>query len=200
MNVGILGGTFDPPHLGHVIIAERAMAELGLERVLFVPAGRPWMRAGETISQASHRVAMVRLAVEGRVRLEVSLVEVERDGPSYAVDTAAEVARGLQNDSELFFIMGWDCLAALPRWHEPERLLKLSRPAAVPRVGCTKPDIDALDKAVPGLKQRVVLLDGPWLDMSASVVRRRLAEGFPVDHLLPRGVEEYIRAHGLYKE
>ncbi len=198
MNIGVLGGTFDPIHMGHLLVAEEAKARLNLAEVLFVPAGLPWLRADSPISAAEHRVHMVRLAIGGKPYFKLSTIEIERSGPSYTVDTIAELKGQLGAEDELYFILGWDSLVELPQWQEPSRLIKLCRLVAVPRVGCSAPDFKSMEAAIPGLVDRVILLDEPWVDVSASEIRGRVAQGLSIDHLVPEPVERYIREKGLY--
>jgi len=198
MNIGVLGGTFDPVHTGHIIVAEEIKAQLNLAEVLFVPAGLPWLRGDSPLAAAEHRVNMVRLAIDDKPCCKLSTIEIERGGPSYAVDTIAELKGQLGAEDELFFILGWDSLTELPRWQEPSRLIAMCRLAAVPRVGCSAPDLDSLETSVPGLGDRVILLDKPRVDISASGIRDRVARGLPIDHLVPEAVARYIREQGLY--
>jgi len=198
MNIGVLGGTFDPIHYGHLIIAEAAKARLDLAEIIFVPAGLPWLRMDSPLSAAEHRVQMVRLAIGKKPYFKLSTVEVERAGPSYTVETIAELKGQLGARDELFFILGWDCLAELPKWRESERLIKLCRLVAVPRVDQPKPDLKSLEAAIPGLAQRVILLDTPEVDISASEIRKRVAQGLAIGHLVPEPVDRYIREQGLY--
>jgi nicotinate-nucleotide adenylyltransferase len=143
---------------------------------------------------------MVRLAIDNKPNLRLSTMEVERAGPTYTVDTIKELKKKLGAGDELFFILGWDNLVDLPRWHQPELLISLCRLVAVPRVGCLVPDLESLDEAIPGLSERVVMLDKPEIDISASVIRERVAQGLPISHLVPEAVEKYIKEQGLYKE
>jgi nicotinate-nucleotide adenylyltransferase len=200
MNIGVLGGTFDPIHNGHLIVAEETKARLNLAEVLFVPAGLPWLRVDSPISAAEHRIQMVRLAIGNQPYFKLSTTEVERAGPSYTVDTIAELKGQLGAGDELFFILGWDSLAELPQWREPERLIKMCRLVAVPRVGYLVPDFKALEAAIPGLANRVILLDTPLIDISASLIRKRVAQGLSIGHLVPAPVDRYIREQGLYTE
>lgn len=198
MNIGVLGGTFDPVHTGHVLVAEEAKARLNLAEVLFVPAGLPWLRGDSPVAAAEHRVHMVRLAIDDKPYFKLSTIEVERSGPSYAVDTIAELKGQLGAGDELFFILGWGSLAELPEWREPSRLITMCRLVTVPRVGFPAPDLDSLEASIPGLADRVVLLDEPRVDISASEIRGRVSRGLPIDHLVPEPVERYIREQGLY--
>jgi len=198
MNIGVLGGTFDPIHNGHLIVAEETKVRLNLAEILFVPAGLPWLRMDSPISAAEHRVHMVRLAIGDKPYCKLSTVEIERAGPSYTVDTIAELRGQLEAGSELFFILGWDCLAELPKWREPERLIKMCYLVAVPRVGCSVPDLKSMEAVIPGLAQRVILLDTPEVDITASVIRGRVAQGLSIGYLVPESVDKYIREQGLY--
>ena len=198
MNIGVLGGTFDPIHMGHIVVAEEAKARLNLAEVLFVPAGLPWLRANSSLSAAEHRVHMVRLAIADKPYFKISTTEVERAGPSYTVDTIAELKGQFGAEDELFFILGWDCLTELPKWREPSRLVAMCRLVAVPRVGSPAPDLRALEASIPGLAKRVILLDKPRVDISASGIRDRVAQGLSIEGLVPEQVERYIREQGLY--
>jgi nicotinate-nucleotide adenylyltransferase len=202
MNIGVLGGTFDPVHMGHLIIAEEVRTRLDLSEVLFVPAGQPWLKLNNvnTISPPEHRVAMVRLAIADEPAFKLSTMEVERPGPSYTVDTMAELSRRMGAETKLFFILGWDNLNQLPQWHQPQRLVRLCRLVPVRRVGFASPDLDALEKAIPGLSQSLVMLDTPQIEISASEIRARVARGLSIHKLVPEAVEKYIKEHKLYKK
>jgi nicotinate-nucleotide adenylyltransferase len=198
MNIGVLGGTFDPIHVGHLLAAEEARDKLNLTETLFVPAGQPWLKLNNVISPAEHRVEMVRLAIADRPYFKLSTMEIERVGPTYTVDTIAELQSQIGAGDELFFILGWDNLNQLPQWHQPQRLVKMCRLVAVPRVDSPTPGLDSLEAAIPGLSQRVILLDAPRIDINASEIRRRVAEGLSISQLVPEPVERYIQEHGLY--
>jgi len=193
-----MGGTFDPIHNGHLIVAEEIRARLNLAEVLFVPAGQPWLKMNRAILADEHRVQMVRLAIEGKPYFKLSTMEVERAGPSYTVDTIAELKAKVGAGDELFFILGWDSLAELPQWHEPARLIEMCYLVAVPRVGYSRPNLKKLKAAIPGISQRVTLLDTPKIDISASVIRDRVAQGLSIRHLVPEPVNRYIKQHKLY--
>jgi nicotinate-nucleotide adenylyltransferase len=198
MKSGVLGGTFDPIHNGHLAVAEEVRRRLSLDEVIFVPAGRPWLRSKTPLSAAAHRVQMVRLALADRPYCKLSLVEIERAGPSYTVDTINQLRTQLGRRAELYFILGWDNLAELPRWHEPQRLVKSCSLVAVPRPGVARPDLKPLKALVPGLSESLILLPAPQVDISASRVRERVARGFSVRQLVPGPVADYIREQGLY--
>ena len=198
MKTGILGGTFDPVHTGHMVVADVVREELGLTEVVFVPAGEPWFKAGASVLPAEHRLNMVHLAIAGKYYFKASAMEIERKGPTYSVDTMAEMRREIEDNDELFFIIGWDNLMELPRWHQPERLISLCRLVAVPRVGFPVPDLASIEASIPGISQRVIMLDKPQIDISASVIRQRVRQGLSISHLVPEAVEKYIKEHNLY--
>ncbi len=199
MKTGVLGGTFDPAHLGHLKLAETVRLRLDLDEVLFVPAGQPYLKETRVITPARHRVAMVRLAIKDYPHFKLSLSEVERTGPSYTVDTMAELRKGLKEGDEFFFILGWDNLMALPQWREPARLIELCRLVAVPRVGYPVPDLESLGKSIPGIASKVIVLFKPVINISATVIRERVARGLSLSQLVPKSVAGYIKKHELYR-
>ena len=198
MKIGILGGTFDPVHNGHIKEAEAVRSQLDLAKVVFVPAGQPWLKSDSPVSPAEHRVEMVRLAIADYPGFELSLVEINRPGPSYTVDTIKELRDKLGTGNELFFILGWDSLAQLPHWKEPTRLIELCRLVAVPRPGYKLPELKPLETLIPGLSPRLILLDKPEIDVSATQIRRRVAEGLSIRDMVPTPVADYIKQHQLY--
>ncbi len=198
MNIGILGGTFDPIQLAHLAVAEEARTRLDLAEIIFVPAGQPWLKANSPISTAEHRIQMVRLAIADKPYFKLSTVEIDRAGPSYSVDTVTELQGQLGAGDELFFILGWDSLAELPLWREPSRLIKMCCLVAVPRPGYSAPDLKKLEADIPGLSQRVILMDKPEIDISATDIRNRVARGLSISHLVPEPVERYIKQNRLY--
>jgi len=200
MKVGVLGGTFDPPHLGHLILAQEALQALGLSKVLFVPAGEPWRKAGRELSPRSDRLAMVRLAVEGNPGLAVSTAEVDRPGPSYTAETLAGLHEQVGLQTDLFFIMGGDSLADFSHWHQPLRILQLASLAVAER---SPPGDEGFEEGIPEelaetLRERVVWLSMPLIAISASTVRARVRQGLSIRYWVPETVEEYIRSHRLY--
>jgi nicotinate-nucleotide adenylyltransferase len=196
MNIGVLGGTFDPVHIGHLIIAEEARLKLGLSKVLFVPAGQPWLKQDRNITPAVHRVEMVRRAIADNPFFELSTLEVERAGPSYTVDTLTMLGKQLGSRASLFFILGRDTLAELPLWKEPQKVVQLCRLVVPPRLGSR--DLKHLEKAIPGLLERVIQLDMPVIGISSSEIRQRIAQGLPIRYLVPPAVEKYITEHRMY--
>lgn len=197
--VGILGGTFDPPHIGHLWLATLAVDGLGLDHVLLMPAARPPHKGASTISNAADRVMMTRLAIGGDPALDLSLVEMERPGPSYTVDSLAQLRTHLGDDVGLVLIMAADSFAEIGTWREPDRLLELAEWAVGPRPGTSMPDRDSLRERFGPRASRIHLLDGPSLDVSSSGIRARVAAGRPIRYLVPRAVEELIASRGLYR-
>lgn len=200
MKIGILGGTFDPVHLGHLIIAEEAVASLGLDRVIFVPAGDPWMKAGIPISPGPNRLAMVLAAVAGNPAFHVSPVELDRNGPSYTVDTLEELQEDYGSQTEFFFIIGADALKDFGQWRKPERVLELCTLAVVGRPAQEALDLSVLEAIIPGIGNRVEMVYGVAISVSSTDIRERIAEDRSIRHLVPPAVESFIREHGLYKE
>ena len=201
--IGMLGGTFDPIHAGHLALARVALDQLGLDRILFVPAGQPPHKRGRPITPAEDRLAMVELAIAGEPRFATSRIEIDRPGPSYTADTAeALVARPASGDrpTELTVILSAESFAELPSWHEPARLLRLARIAVAPRLGHPAPSPAWLAQRLPGFGDRVDVLEGPHLDISASDIRARVAGGRSIEGLVPPPVAAYIKEHHLYRE
>ena len=197
-SVGILGGTFDPIHHGHLVIGEEAREALGLERVLFVPAAAPPHKPGRPVTDPAHRLAMVRLAVEGNPAFAASAVEVERGGSSFTVDTLEGLrAAGLEDP---WLILSSEALAGFPAWRAPARILDLARLAVVPRGGHDALGPGWFAERFPGRDDRVRFLAGPLLPISGSVVRRRAAAGRSVRYLVPDAVARYIADHALYAD
>lgn len=196
--IGILGGTFDPPHVGHLWLASLAADSLDLHRVLFMPAAQPPHKRRRGISSITERLLMTRLAIAGNARFEISTLEVGRPGPSYTVDSVEELQQ-THGDAQLFLLMAADSLAHIDEWREPDRLLSLIEWAVGPRPGTELPDADALRHRFGSAAGRIHLLEGPSLDVSASAIRRRVAAGQTIRYLVPQAVEELILEKGLYR-
>ena len=199
MRVGVFGGTFDPIHLGHLAVARSIQSSLGLDNVIFVPAGQPWLKADTPVSRVKDRVEMLRLALARRRAFELSTIEAERPGPSYTVDTMETLQRQLGSNADLFFLLGSDALMDIAKWKEPQRLIQLCQLVAFARPGFGLPTTEALEAAVPGVSQRVVFVEVPQVNIRATDIRRRIAEGRSIQRLVPRAVERYILEHGLYE-
>ncbi len=194
-----MGGTFDPVHRGHLALARAAGDEVGLEKVMFVPAGQPWRKAGRMIASGGDRRAMLQLALEGEEAFEIGMLEMERAGPSYTVGTL-EALRVDRPDDELFFILGEDALGDLPNWHSPERILELAMLAVARRVDVSREALEGAGRRLPGLLERVVWLDMPLVVVSATEIRERARRGQPLEEMVPAAVADYIRQHRLYRE
>jgi nicotinate-nucleotide adenylyltransferase len=196
VNIGVLGGTFDPIHIGHLIVAEEARIKLGFSEVLFVPAGQPWLKLGRNITPAVHRVEMVGRSIAGNPHFKLCTLEVERVGPSYTVDTLTMLRKQLGSEASFFFILGRDTLAELPLWKEPEQLVQLCRLVVAPRLGSK--DLKHLETAIPGLLDKVIQLDMPVIGISSSGIRQRIAQGLSIRYLVPAEVEKYITEQKIY--
>jgi nicotinate-nucleotide adenylyltransferase len=197
-SIGVLGGTFDPIHHGHLAIAEEARESLGIERVLFVPAAASPFKTDLASTDPVHRLAMVEAAIEGNPAFSCSRLELDRPGPSYTVDTLAALGGSERGPEALSLILSSEALAGLPRWREPGRILDLARLAVVPRAGHDPLGPDWVGDEFAGREDRFVFLSGPLLPISGSVVRRRAAAGRSVRYLVPDAVARYIKMNGLY--
>jgi nicotinate-nucleotide adenylyltransferase len=202
--VGILGGTFDPVHYGHLVVAEEVREALSLDRVLFVPAAIPPHKIGLAITSAADRAAMVELAIAGNRAFTMSRIELDRDGTSYTVDTLETLARETHQAGitrELYFILSAEAVAALPTWRAPARILELARLVVVPRPGSPVPDLAVLafEVGASPADERILTVDTLALAHSASDIRRRAAAGLSIRYLVPPAVESYICDHRLYR-
>lgn len=201
-SLGVFGGTFDPIHFAHLAVAQAAAEALGLERVLFVPAGQPPHKPDRIITPGVNRLAMVELAIAGNDRFAVDRLELERDGPSYTVDTleALHASRQAAGESpELTLILSAEAFLGLTTWREPRRILELARLAVAPRDGYPSAGAAFMREHFPDLPDRVVFLDGPRMRLSASELRNRAATGRSIRYLVPDTVAAYIDDHALYR-
>jgi len=196
VNIGILGGTFDPIHTGHLIVAEEARIKLGFREILFVPTGQPWLKLDRNITPAVHRVEMVRRAIADNPHFKLCTLEVERPGPSYTVDTLTTLRKQLGGEACLFFILGRDTLAGLPLWKEPGKLIQLCRLVVAPRLGSK--DLKHLETSLPELPGKVIQLDMPVIGISSSGIRQRVSQGLSIRYWVPAEVEKYITEQGIY--
>ena len=196
MRVGILGGAFNPPHIGHLVCAQEALVQLELERVVFMPVGVPPHREIDLDPGAEVRLEMAELAVADDERFETSRMELDREGPSYTADTLEALAKESPKD-ELILILGGDQAAALGSWHEPEKVLERATVAVFERVSWGRNAIGIKIGRLPGA-ERVRYLDMPLMQVSSSSIRRRVRDGLPIRYLVPDKVAEYISSHDLY--
>ncbi len=196
-SLGILGGTFNPPTLGHLAIARHALVELQLGRVVLMPVGSPPHKQIAPDPGAAHRLAMCELLVSGVEGLSVCALELERDGPSYTVDTVRAL-HARHPEAELTFIVGADVASTLPSWHEPTALLELAKLAVAARPGSDHSEVvDAI--ATLGGSERVCFLDAPLIDVSSSRARQRVAAGEPIERLVGGDIADYVAEHSLYR-
>lgn len=195
---GILGGTFDPVHLGHLILAEEACSELALDQVLFVPAGQPPHKLGEPYSPVEHRLRMLTMAIADNPAFAISRVDVDRPGPHYTVDMLSILAQKLGAETALYFIIGMDSLVNILTWHAPERL-----PALCTLVVAGRPDYecdwDALEVRLPHLREQVLFLNSPLIQIAGADIRARVRAGRSIRYHVPEPVRQYILSHALYR-
>jgi nicotinate-nucleotide adenylyltransferase len=196
--IGVLGGSFDPIHIGHLILAQEACEQLGLACVYFVPAGQPPHKLDRQQTPVAQRVAMTELAIAGNAAFRLSRVDADRPGPHYTVDMIRILKGQFSPASEIYFLMGFDSLVELPTWYRPADLLASCRLVAL-----TRPNIDidwpALEGRLPGIRERVTLIDMPELEIASHDLRRRVAAGRSIRYMVTEPVAEYIAQHGLYR-
>ncbi|MGE5603321.1 MAG: nicotinate-nucleotide adenylyltransferase [Nitrososphaerales archaeon] len=198
VRAGLLGGSFDPPHIGHLILAEEARDQLKLDKILFAPVGEQPLKAGLAVTAVGDRVRMTELAIAGNPHFELSRGDVDRPGPHYTIDLVKLIAGQLPPQSELFFLMGFDSLADLPKWREPDQLIQTTHLVAL-----TRPDVpidwDALEAKLPGVRERVRLLDMPELEIASRDLRERVRTGRSIRYMVPDAVLWYIEEKRLYR-
>jgi len=193
--VGVMGGTFDPIHHGHLVAASEVQSWFALDEVVFVPTGRPWQKLDREVSTAEHRYLMTVIATAANPRFEVSRVDIDREGLTYTIDTLRELKSSMP-DADLFFITGADAMAAILTWHEHEELFELAH-----FVGCTRPGHEMDENTLQGLpSERITLVEIPALAISSTDCRGRVERGEPVWYLVPDGVVQYIGKHQLYRK
>ncbi len=199
--LGIFGGSFDPIHYGHLLLAETCREQCGLDRVLLVPAAVPPHKMSQAMTSARDRVEMVSLAIGGHEHLAVSTIEIDRGGVSYTVDTLTTLTEQLPGSS-LFFLMGADSLKDLPTWREPQRLCELAVPLVVRRAGSPEPDFSAIHHLVTAQRLEEIRehqVEMPIIELSSTEIRQRVATGRSIRFRTPRAVEKFIETHGLYR-
>jgi len=200
VKIGILGGTFDPIHKGHLAIALHALKNASLAKVLFVPTRQTPLKERPDILQVEHRLHMVELALEGGSDFALSRIEIERTGPSYTVETLQTLKEQLGVKAQLFFLMGWDSFMELPDWKEPEKLIQLCKLIIFNRPNRLKQELEHLDKVIPGLSTRVIMVDISPIEISSTNIRARVAQGLSIHGLVPEAVEKYIKENQLYQK
>lgn len=201
--LGVLGGTFDPIHYGHLVIAEEVRTALALDGVIFIPAGDPPHKQGEHIAAARHRLSMLELALASNPAFSISLVDMDRPGPSYTVETLKLLREQWREPAEIFFIIGWDSLEEFPAWYDAAGILaQLARLVAVHRPGYEEEPAfrELMERRLPGIKERLLAVSAPQLAISATDLRWRVSQGRPIKYQTPETVERYIYEHGLYQK
>jgi nicotinate-nucleotide adenylyltransferase len=193
--LGVMGGTFDPIHYGHLVTAEEALAQFGLDGVVFVPTGRPWMKEGRSVSAAEDRYLMTVIATASNPRFSVSRIEIDREGPTYTVETLRALATD-HPDAELYFITGADAMLEIFDWKEPDGALELAHFIAATRPGY---DLTRFEARTPTRHPNVSVMNVPALAISSTDVRSRVSEGRPIRYLVPEGVKTYIDKVALYR-
>jgi len=199
--IGLVGGTFDPIHYGHLVIAEEVRASLHLSEVVFIPTGQPPHKPGQIITEAQHRVAMVQLAIASNPYFSYSRIEIEQAGPSYTVETLRRLRAQWGTQTALYFVIGWDSLEEFHTWHRPTEILALlTHLVAVKRPGYVEDSeqSETLEARVPGIRQRLLVVPAPQLAISSTDLRQRVAQDRPIKYQTPEAVEHYIIKHRLY--
>ncbi len=196
--IGVFGGTFDPIHIGHLILADEAHYQLDLDVVYLVPAADPPHKRERSLTRVEHRMQMAKLATVDTGYLHVSRMDADRPGPHYTADMVRLLQLQTGHAADLFFLMGMDSLRDLPTWHEAQWLVDHCTLVALTRHDVTL-DWVALEAALPGVQQRVIILDMPELEIASSLIQQRVREGRPFGHQVPPRVEQYIRTHALYR-
>lgn len=200
MRRGILGGTFDPVHTGHLILAQEALWRLRLDEVWFIPTGSPWMKRGEPVTDRERRRAMVELAIAGNPAFRCSPIELDRPGETYTVDTLEALRSGEMAGDELLFVMGADALRSMHLWKSPKRVLELVRVVVALRPGHGEPDLSRLEEIDPDAAERVMTVRAPLIEISGTELRRRISLGETVRYLVPDAVGAYITENNLYRD
>jgi nicotinate-nucleotide adenylyltransferase len=197
--IGLFGGTFDPPHLGHLILASEAYSQLELDRLLWILTPEPPHKLDQSITSISHRLAMVKLAIEGNPTFELSRVELDRPGPHYTLDTVELIAEQYP-DSDVTPIIGGDSLRDLPKWNRPRELLQACHWVGVMRRPGEQENLEVLEKDLPGISSKVHYVDAPLLEIASREIRSRVLGGKPFQYYLHPEVYEYIRENRLYQQ
>lgn len=200
--IGLIGGTFDPIHYGHLVIAEEVRAVLQLDEMVFIPTGQPPHKLKGTVTATEHRLAMAELAIASNPYFSLSRIEVERATPSYTADTLRLLRQQWGRTVALYFVIGWDSLEELHTWYDPSGILaQLDHLVAVRRPGYVEEPAynDLLEARLPGITRRLLVIPAPQLEISATELRQRVAEGRPIKYQTPEVVEQYIKEHELYR-
>ncbi|MFC1999015.1 nicotinate-nucleotide adenylyltransferase [Chloroflexota bacterium] len=198
MKIGIMGGTFDPVHIGHLIVAEEARYQLGLDKVVFLPAGRPWFKSDRIVTEGKVRLEMIKSAIKDNRLFEVSDLELEREGPTYSIDSISEL-REQFGGAELYFLIGLDALAEIHRWKHPDELIGMCQVIGLTRPGYTDFDWSNIKKRIAGASQKIKIIQVSQIGVSSGDIRMMVQNGISVRYLVPDAVVRYIEEKGLYK-
>lgn len=194
-----MGGTFDPVHTGHLQLAAEAQRKLALDKVLFIPAGQPWMKSDRKLTPAAHRLQMLKLALDGLPGFEISRLEIERPGATYTIDTLRQLTQTEKGKKEYYLLLSWNTLVEFPGWKEPEEIVRLCYLVAAPRPGYRQPDVAMLEAKIKGITPKIIWLDAPRLNISSTAVRERVKIGKSITEVVPAAVAAYIVKENLYR-
>ena len=197
MKVGIFGGTFDPIHIGHLVVAEEARYKLGLDKVVFLPAGLPWFKNDRLITDGRKRLEMIKLGIKDNPNFEVSDIELNRDGPTYSVESIPAL-REQHGGAELYFLLGMDALKDIYKWEQPGRIIEMCRVVGLTRPGHMDIDWAEIDSSIPGASQKIQTIEVSRIEVSSSDIRMMVANDMSIRFLVPDAVISYIAKHGLY--
>lgn len=198
MKIGLLGGTFDPIHIGHLIAAEEVRVQLGLDKVLFIPARQSPLKQDRLSSPVEDRLAMVEMAVGSNPFFEVSRIEMERDSPSYTIETVRFLLERSGPGTSIYFLVGLDQAMALPSWKDPLTLMEICRLVFLSRPGWPSLDFESLERHIPRARERILSIEVPAIGISSTEIRKRVSRGFSIKYLVPEAVEKYVLSNGLY--
>jgi len=199
MKIGIMGGTFDPIHIGHLIVAEEARYQLGLAKIIFLPAGKPYFKKDRLVSETGHRLEMIKLGIKDNPLFEISDLELVRTGPTYSVDSMATLKKELGDGAELYFLIGLDALADIHKWKHPAELIEMCQIVGLTRPGYADLDWSEIEKKVAGASQKIKVIPVSQIGVSSSDIRMMVQNGVSVRYLVPDAVVSYIEEKGLYK-
>ena len=199
MKVGILGGTFDPIHIGHLIVAEEARYQLGLEKVIFLPAGKPYFKKDRIVSSKSDRLKQIKLGIKDNPRFEVSEIELNREGSTYSIDSITRLKKELGDEVELYFLIGLDALGDIHKWKHPVELIEMCQVVGLTRPGYYDFDWSNIESKIPGASQKIRIIEVSQIGVSSTDIRMMMKSGMSVRYLVPDAVVKYIEEHKLYK-
>ena len=197
--IGILGGTFDPIHYGHIALGKKVASTLKLKRILFIPAGNPWMKSEKSVSSAHHRLKMLELGIAGIEEFSFSDMEIKRSGPTYTYETILDLTKDKPETKTIYLILGWDAIKEFHRWKNSDRLLKLVRIVAVARPGYEEFSTQYQENKDIRVFDEAVVIDKSISGITSTIIRERIKLKQSINNLVPKDVEKYILEHGLYK-